>query len=87
MWGLKPDIFPVLRKKFDEFLATSDITKDEFQIPKVIDSVIKSGLHRVRVYHTDSVWYGMTYHEDKKQVADAIKKMTDEGIYPEELWK
>ena len=29
----------------------------------------------------------MTYHEDKKQVADAIKKMTDEGIYPEELWK
>ena len=87
MWGLKPDIFPVLRKKFDEFLATSDITKDEFQIPKVIDSVIKSGLHRVRVYHTDSVWYGMTYHEDKKQVADAIKKMIDEGIYPEELWK
>ncbi len=87
MWGLQPDIFPELKKQFSEFLETADITKDEFQIPKVIARVIESGMHRVRVYNTDEVWYGMTYREDKEKVAEAVRRMTAEGRYPEELWR
>lgn len=87
MWGLQPDIFPELKRQFGEFLKTADISKDEFQIPKVIDKVIKSGTHKVKVYNTSEVWYGMTYREDKQKVVEAIKRMTDNGIYPAELWK
>ncbi len=87
MWGLHPDIFPELKAQFDEFLATADITKDEFLIPRVIDKMVKDGKKKVKVYNTSAVWYGMTYREDKEMVTSAIAKMTAEGQYPEELWK
>ncbi len=86
MWGLRPDIFPELKVQFDEFLKTADITKDEFFIPRVVANVINKGLHKVRVYNTSAVWYGMTYKEDKQLVVDAIRRMTENGIYPEKLW-
>ncbi len=87
MWGLQPDIFSELKRQFGEFLTTADISRDEFQIPKVIDRIIKSGKHKVKVYNTPELWYGMTYREDKQKVIEAIKRMTDNGIYPERLWK
>ncbi len=87
MWGLQPDIFPELKKQFADFLATANIEKDEFYIPLVIGRMVKEGKKTVRVYPTSSVWYGMTYREDKKIVTDAIAKMIADGEYPEELWK
>ena len=86
MWGLQPDIFAELKEQFSEFLATADITKDEFYIPKVVGRMAKEGKKQVRVYRTSSVWYGMTYREDKDKVTEAIAKMTAAGEYPEELW-
>ncbi len=86
MWGLQPDIFSELEIKFAEFLSSADITKDEFQIPRVIDSMIKSGKKQVRVYETSAVWHGMTYREDKEKVVKAISDMTSRGEYPEKLW-
>ncbi len=86
MWGLLPDIFPELKKQFASFLASADVTKDEFFIPRVIDRMVKEGRKQVRVYQTSSVWYGMTYREDKEKVTSAIAGMTAAGEYPEELW-
>jgi len=86
MWGLHPDLFPELRAQFTEFLATADITKDEIYIPRVIDRMIQEGKKQVRVYNTSSVWYGMTYREDKDLVTNAIAEMTEKGMYPKELW-
>ncbi len=87
MWGLQPDIFPLLREKFGKFLTEADITRDEFQIPKVIDEIIKTGIRRVKVFKTSETWYGMTYREDKQKVCDAIAAMTQKGLYPECLWE
>lgn len=86
MWAMAPDIYPELEAQFAEFLKTANIEKDEFYIPSVIDKMIKDGKKKVRVYNTSSVWYGMTYREDKELVTEAIKKMVDDGIYPKELW-
>ena len=36
---------------------------------------------------TSDKWYGVTYAADKPLVVAAIKQMTDEGKYPEGLWK
>ncbi len=87
MWGLQPDIYSELEARFAEFLTSADITKDEFQIPRVIDSMIKSGKKQVRVYKTSAVWHGMTYREDKEKVVGAIAEMTALGEYPAKLWE
>ena len=31
-------------------------------------------------------WYGVTYHEDKATVVEAIRAMTRQGRYPAPLW-
>ncbi len=87
LWGLHPDIYPELEVRFAEFLKTANIEKDEFYIPLVVGDMVKEGKKKCRVYETSAVWYGMTYREDKEKVKAAIRKMVDDGIYPEELWK
>lgn len=87
MWLLGPDIYPEIETQFADFLKTANIEKDEFYLPSVIDKMIKDGKKKVRVTDTSAVWHGMTYREDKEKVMAAIKKMVDDGIYPEELWK
>ena len=86
MWGLRPSIFDELRRQFADFKRNADVTKDEFLIPTVINNLIHEGRHRVAVYRTDAVWFGMTYREDKAKVTDAIARLTAAGEYPEVLW-
>lgn len=86
MWGIHPDVYPELKAQFEEFLSKANIEKDEFFLPAVIDKMVKDGKKKVRVYDTASVWYGMTYREDKDKVKAAISKMVEDGIYPKELW-
>lgn len=41
----------------------------------------------VEVLKSEDRWYGVTYHEDKQRVMDAIADMKKRGLYPEKLWK
>ena len=41
----------------------------------------------VKVLHSPDKWFGVTYAADKPVVVAALKKMTEEGKYPDGLWK
>ncbi len=81
LWGFTPDIFPALQEEFDEFMKTADLQKDETLIPMVVDKLIKSGKATVKAYSNKDKWYGITYREDKEEVAKAIKELCDKGLY------
>ncbi len=81
MWGLREDVFTELENAFNEFLKTANVEKDEFYIPSVIDSLIKSGKIKVKVLESADRWYGVTYKEDKESVVAAIGKLTEAGLY------
>ena len=82
-----PKIFDYLENDFVSFLNNiKDKEKDEFLIPEVIDLHIKSGDISVKVIETDSVWYGVTYKEDKDSVKDAINNLINNGEYSKNLW-
>ena len=82
-----PKIFNYLERDFVNFLnGMKDTEKDEFLIPEVVDQHIKSGDVSVRVIETDSVWYGVTYKEDKDSVKDAINNLINNGEYNKNLW-
>ena len=88
MWGLPSSMLSVIRDEFPRFLDSLDPSdvKSEFLLPNVIDSLIKSGKARVRVLETEGKWYGVTYSEDRQYVEDAIRRMTEQGIYKERLF-
>lgn len=81
LWGLTPDIFPYLGKKFNCFLHTADLSKDEFLIPTVIFDAVNDGYASVTAYGNKDKWYGITYREDLDEVRKALIGYIDQGLY------
>ena len=87
-FGFRENLFDILEKGLITFLNMNkdDLTSCEYLIPDVVDSEIKNGKKVVILESTDK-WLGVTYKEDKEYVVREIRKLIDNGIYPEDLWK
>jgi len=48
---------------------------------------VREGKATAAVLESADKWYGVTYKEDKPVVMEAIKKMKEDGLYPEHLWE
>ena len=88
LWGFVPAVFDMAEQSFDEFLRAipEGEIKAEYALPTMVDAFIKNGKMSVSVLSTDSVWFGVTYKEDKEFVAGELLKMHEEGKYPEKLF-
>ena len=87
MWGFSEDFLGILEKGFSEFLSSAklDPLKSEYLLPDIVDREIRNGRCTVRVLKTEDRWFGMTYQEDVPAVKEAIRRLIDEGQYPEKL--
>jgi len=87
LFGFTPDFFAHIEEVFKGFLKENiDNLKAELYIPYVVDILIKAGQSKMSVLQTPESWFGVTYQEDKPKVLAAIRKLVDEGVYPESLW-
>ena len=85
VWGLTPEMIEYMKAGFVQFLTDMDKTnlKAEYYLPFAVDSAVQEGKGQVTVLESTDKWYGVTYAEDKQSVMDALKKMFEEGKYPE----
>lgn len=81
LWGLTPEIFPVLERDYREFLDTAKLDKDEFFLPSVINRLVHERRATVKVLENRDKWYGITYREDLDELKAVMKKYIDEGLY------
>ncbi len=88
-WGFTPDIFDGVTEGFRAFLADlgDNPQKCEYYLPFAVRELMEKKACTVRVYESDSAWYGVTYHEDKEKVQSSIMRLKQNGIYPERLSK
>lgn len=88
MWGLPPVFLAELEKNFPEFLQQipEGNLKAEYLLPKIIDKLVQEKRAVVKVLDTQDKWFGVTYQEDKEAVVAAIRKLVDDGVYPEKLF-
>ena len=88
LWGFMPSIFEAMEDSFNEFLrsADPDDIKTEYALPTMIDRLISKDDLRVKVFSTNSRWFGVTYIEDKPTVASSLKEKHDSGEYPQRLF-
>jgi len=85
-WGFTPAAFDAMEEYFHEFLrAAGDNIKAECLLPNMVGEMIDRGKMSVSVLHSKDRWFGMTYHEDRAIVAAELKKLHDNGTYPERL--
>lgn len=89
-WGFTPGFTKALEVGFVEFFKNKvpgNPLKAEYFLPFVVGDLLEEGKAKVKVLSSADKWYGVTYHEDKASVVEAIAKMTEEGKYPSPLWQ
>jgi choline kinase len=87
-WGFTPAVFEQSEVMFKTFVeGNADQPKNEFFIPLVADQLIEAGIADFKVIPTSSKWFGVTYKEDKPIVQENLRRLVQNGTYPENLWK
>jgi NDP-sugar pyrophosphorylase family protein len=86
-WGFTPSVFPGLEKLFSAFLMERGMEeKSEFYIPNAVAELIGTGTATVQVLPVESQWFGVTYREDRDNVAASLSSLVAGGAYPSPLW-
>lgn len=81
------DLMEHLKSRFPVWLKENiNVPKSEFLIPTVVDELVHEGKASLKLLETSSVWFGVTYKEDKPGVVKALKALVDKGEYKEGLY-
>ena len=87
MWGFTPSFLDELEIGLHTFMTDElpkNPAKGEYYLPFAVDHLIQNGQATAKVLQTSAQWYGVTYKEDKPVVVDALRRMTEAGLYPAE---
>lgn len=86
-WGFMPSIFGRLElyfQRFLEMLPEGDITS-ECILSSMVGAELEQNYMVVSVLQSTENWFGMTHREDRTVVAEELRKLHAEKVYPETL--
>ena len=87
LFAFNVDLIDQLKERFPVWLKDNiNVPKSEFLIPTVVDELVHEGKASLKLLKTSSVWFGVTYKEDKPGVVKALKALVDKGEYKEGLY-
>ncbi len=88
MWGYTPSFLKELEERFPKFLDNlQNPEKSEFFLPLAVEALLAEKKATVKVLESPDRWFGVTYAADKPQVVAALREKTQQGLYPDGLWK
>ena len=90
LWGFTPGFTPALEENFRRFFqedVPQNPLKAEYFLPFVVNDLLAQDKAQVTVLSSADKWYGVTYKEDKETVVNAVREMTEAGVYPAPLWQ
>ena len=87
-WGYRANDLLHIRAYFHDFLRglAPDEQKAECLLPIMAGDLLQAGKLSLHVDTTPSHWFGMTYREDKQEVADQLAVLHAAGAYPKTLF-
>lgn len=87
LFGFTPDYFCHSAEFFHRFVReTEGNLKAEFFIPLLVNLLVSGGQARLKVLHTTSEWFGVTYKEDRPGTVQRVLDLIAAGVYPRSLW-
>ena len=87
LWGFTPDFLDRAREGFAAFLDANlpvNPLKCEYYLPSVVTAALEKGTAQVTVLTSSDRWHGITYREDKPELVEALRRMSEEGLYPKD---
>lgn len=89
LFGFTPDYFRHSAEFFRAFLddaMKSGNLKAEYFIPLLVNRLVEQGNAKLKVLHTTSDWFGVTYKEDRPGTVQKVLDLIQAGVYPQSLW-
>lgn len=87
LFAFNKDLIKKLEEKFPLWLKENiNVPKSEFLIPTVVDELVHEGKATLKLLETSSVWFGVTYKEDKPGVVKALNDLVNKGVYKKGLY-
>ncbi len=90
LWGFTPSFLKEVEARFPLFLANDvpgNPAKAEYFLPRTVGELLAENKASVKVLRSKDRWFGVTYAADKPAVVAELKKMQEDGLYPDGLWK
>ena len=90
MWGFTPSFAAESEARFPAFLdkaLAENPMKGEYFLPSTVSALLAVDKATVKMLYSPDKWCGVTYGDDKPVVVAALKTMTEQGLYPDGLWK
>ena len=86
-WICQPNIFDQITEDLKAFIDKGEnLERGEIYLPFVIQAMLQNQRTKVAVIPSESLWFGVTYLDDKEKAMDKLQEMTSEGGYPSPLW-
>ncbi len=77
-WGFTPEFFNCLNDLFVDFLRENQTNiKAEYPIPNVIAHLMQHDAAKIKVLHSNAEWFGVTYKEDRPEVVERLRHLSD----------
>lgn len=87
LFAFNVDLMDELKAKFPAWLKNNiQDLKAEFLIPSVVDELVHEGKANLKILSTNSVWFGVTYKEDKPAVVKSLEDLVAKGVYKKGLY-
>ena len=87
LFAFNVDLMDELKAKFPVWLKNNiQDLKAEFLIPSVVDELVHEGKANLKILSTNSVWFGVTYKEDKPAVVKSLEDLVAKGVYKKGLY-
>ena len=90
LMGLMPSFLREAKDRFPAFLdkaLAENPLKGEYFLPSIVQQLLTEGKATMKVLTSPDQWYGVTYAADKPVVMAALRKMTEQGLYPDGLYQ
>ena len=87
LWGFTNEFLQEAQAGFAAFLQKNlpvNPLKCEYYLPSVVTAALVEGKAAVHVLTSTDKWYGITYREDKPALVEALRRMSAEGLYPQD---
>jgi len=88
LFCFKENYLKILEDDFDKFIHQPEekLLKGELVISETAQKSLKEGTLKLKNIVSSGKWTGVTYKEDLPALQETIKKFTDSGEYPNNLW-
>lgn len=88
LFGFTKDILEDVEGYLKDFFKTEDnLENAEFYLPTIVRKSIEDKKADMKVLNTNSNYFGMTYKEDLEELKIKIRKLIENGVYPDNLWE